>query len=109
MREENTPPSKPRRTRAQIQSLVRLYHQSGQTQAAFCREQAIAAGSLSKWLREERAPIEGFVPVSLPCVTDSLGARIHFPDGLELHLPSSWQASQLVDLVHGLQMRGQAC
>lgn len=108
MTEHNIASSKPRRTRVQIQELVRLYHQSGLTQQAFCREHGVCAGSLSTWISRERAAITGFVPVSLPNTSEP-GARIHFPDGLELHLPRSWQASQVVELVHCLQTKGQQC
>lgn len=108
MTEHRSPPSKPRRTRTQIQDLVRLYDQSGLTQQAFCREHGVCAGSLSAWISRERATIQGFVPASLPDVSEC-GARIHFPDGLELHLPSSWQASQVVELVLRLQTKGRPC
>jgi hypothetical protein len=109
MTQHRIPSPKPRRTRAQIHALVRLYHQSGLTQQAFCREHGVCAGSLSTWLSRERAAIKGFVPATLPDARGEPGARIHFPDGLELQLPGSWQASQVVELVNRLQTKTRPC
>lgn len=94
MTQQGIPSPKPRRTRAQVRALVRLYHQSGLTQQGFCRAHGVCAGSLSTWLSRERVAIKGFVPVTLPDNGGEPGACIHFSDGLELQLPGSWPASK---------------
>ncbi|VGO16230.1 hypothetical protein PDESU_04821 [Pontiella desulfatans] len=68
--------------------LIKEYHASESTQAAFCREWNINPKTLARWLRAERQENEvSFCEVELkqdPPVTDEL--RIDLPNGVKVML-----------------------
>ena len=95
-----------RRSRSEIAHLLELFENSGQTQAAFCREHGLSVASLCAWRRKRReaeAPpgfravrVGGFAPAAA-------GPLVRLPDGIEIILPADVCASEICWIVATLR------
>ena len=94
--------------------LIRKYHASGQSKAAFCRSEQLNLGTFCGWLGRYATGTAGFaevvmsdvaIPSPIAAAPDRIEVR--FPDGVCVLLPSQGSAAktgQLIREVAGYRM-----
>ncbi len=80
---------------------IETWKQSGTTQKVYCAEQHINTAVFQYWLRKYRkqhTTVDGFFPIQ-PMATSGEAIRIHYPSGVEVHLPPSTGLQILQSLI----------
>jgi transposase-like protein len=105
-------PDRPRgrRSREEIERLLRAYDSSGLTQTDFAREKRLSVATLRYWLRRRRDeaggadPRPALIPVTLRTSIGGVAARIEIVlgNGRELRLPIDTATTRVKSLVSAL-------
>jgi hypothetical protein len=82
-----------------MQDLVRQWKQSGMSQASFARKNELTLHSLRYWIKKScrpEMPDSGFIQI---CGSTPAPICLHYPNGVELMLPSQTPAGFLLELI----------
>ena len=70
---------------------IETWHQSKLTQKSYCSQQDISPWVFQYWLRKYRqsqSVPDGFLPLNISGVFGVSDICIHYPNGVEIHLPA---------------------
>jgi hypothetical protein len=82
--------------------MVAAFRNSGQTQAAFCRERGLNATTFSGWLhRAATAPTPAFAQIEMP-VSPQEAVEVWLPNGVRIVIRHPGQRDELVALIRGV-------
>lgn len=101
---------KPRRSREQIEELIREYRESGLTQRVFAERRGLAYSTFSNWLRKraKRVPEEPAESwVELPGRNaEAAEYCVEWPGGMKLHVGRGFDAREVRQLTQAI---GETC
>jgi hypothetical protein len=94
---------------------IEIWHESGLTQAEFCKQEKIPGSSFYHWVKKYKKEKEminlylkqypGFIPVKVSppvnsFIEDPARIEISFPNGVRLSFPAGTNISQLKTLIN---------
>ena len=103
MNRTSKPSRRTRRSRAEIEKIIREYRDSGLSQVAFAGERGLNLGTLRKWLAKER--LGALVPLREVKVTAEPADRvtIRLPGGIDMEVPEGVDSNWIAKVVRGLR------
>ena len=106
MMSSNESPSRLRRSRSQINQLLRAQEGSGLTQAAFARKRGIPLSTFTNWRRKfgkVPEPPEQFIPVKInPEPSAPPLFELHLPQGVTVVVPVGFKSDDLRRLLEAI-------
>lgn len=85
--------------------LIQEYRASGQSKAAYCREQRVNLGTFCGWMKRCAPQVSGFAEVtvapaiSMPAGTGGDRVEVRFPGGISVLLPNLGSSSVTARLI----------
>ena len=93
--------------------LVAAFKNSGQTQAAFCRERGVNATTFNGWLRQAAVQRPAFAQVEVvaqsdPAANAPAAVEVLLPNGTRIGIRHEGRRDELVALIRGVAGYGEA-
>ena len=102
MNEELQLQNKVRRSRAEIETILSEFRESGLTQVAFARERGLNLATFRTWLAKNRGErVKGFCPVTVRGENND-ALTIRLPGGIEISVCGGADPQWVIALARGL-------